>query len=115
MWRCPNCGTRQSDSTRCFLCERSATSCGTCVMYRPSFVGGVGYCANDKRREPLSGSEQRPCWTADARAQSGGFFDVTAPGAAAAAAPPQAALERGLHEILPVRGPASGPAAASDR
>lgn len=108
MWRCPNCGTRQSETTRCFLCERSATSCGTCVNFRPSFVGGVGYCANDKRREPLSGSEQRPCWTGDATAQSGGFFDVVGPGAAGAAgdAASHGALERGLHEVLPVRGPA---------
>lgn len=74
-------------------------------MFRPSFVGGVGYCANDKRREPLSGSEQRPCWTSDATSQSGGFFDVTA--AAPEAATPQGALGRGLHEVLPIRGPAS--------
>ena len=84
-------------------------------MFRPSFVGGVGYCANDKRREPLSGSEQRPCWTGDATAQSGGFFDVAAPGAAGVAgaagvpgaAAPHVVIERGLHEVLPVRGPAS--------
>ena len=82
-------------------------------MFRPSFVGGVGYCANDKRREPRSGSEQRPCWTGDATAQSGGFFDVAASGAAGAAvaAAPHGALERGLHEVLPVRGPVP----ASDR
>jgi hypothetical protein len=104
-WRCPNCGTLQSETTRCFLCQRSATSCGTCVMFRSSFVGGVGYCANDKRREPLSGSEQRPCWTSDATSQSGGFFDATA--APPDTAPPPGALERGLHEVLPIRGPAS--------
>lgn len=74
-------------------------------MFRPSFVGGVGYCANDKRREPLSGSEQRPCWTSDATSQSGGFFDATI--AAPVAAPPAATLERGLHEVQPGRGPAS--------
>jgi hypothetical protein len=96
-WRCPNCGTLQSDTTRCFLCQRSATSCGTCVMFRPSFVGGVGYCANDKRREPLSGSEQRPCWTSNAADAAGGFFDV------APSAPP-AAVERGLHEVPPSSG-----------
>ena len=74
-------------------------------MFRPSFVGGVGYCANDKRREPLSGSEQRPCWTSDATSQSGGFFDATT-GAQQDTAAPQGALGRGLHEVLPVRGPA---------
>ncbi|HUP82928.1 MAG TPA: hypothetical protein VM284_01930 [Candidatus Limnocylindria bacterium] len=98
-WRCPNCGTRQSDTTRCFLCQRSATSCGTCVKFRSSFVGGLGYCAEDKRREPLNGSEQRPCWTGDATSTSGGFFDSADPGQAA----PPAAIERGLHEVLPTR------------
>jgi hypothetical protein len=104
MWRCPNCGTLQSETTRCFLCQRSATSCGTCVMFRSSFVGGVGYCANDRKREPLSGSEQRSCWTSDAASASGGFFDASAN--EAGAAPTPGALERGLHEVLPVRGPA---------
>src|SRR5512132_2943196 len=108
-WRCPNCGTLQSETTRCFLCQRSATSCGTCVMFRPSLVGGVGYCANDKRREPLSGSEQRPCWTGDTATTSGGIFDVTS---AADAAPPPVVLERGLHEVRPVR---AGPASLSER
>jgi hypothetical protein len=106
-WRCPNCGTLQSETTRCFLCKRSATSCGTCVMFRPSLVGGVGYCANDRRREPLSGSEQRPCWTGDSATTSGGFFDVTP-----AAATTQVAPERGLHEVRPVR---AGPAPLSER
>jgi hypothetical protein len=104
-WRCPNCGTLQSDTARCFLCQRSATSCGTCVRFRPSFVGGVGYCADDKRREPLSGSEQRSCWTSDAASHSGGLFDATA--GAPDAAMPHGALEHGLHEVQPVRGPAS--------
>lgn len=78
-------------------------------MFRPSFVGGVGYCANDKRREPLSGSEQRPCWTSDATAAAGGLFDSTA--TESNPSPAHGALERGqhergLHEVLPVRGPA---------
>jgi len=62
-WRCPNCRTVQADSPRCFLCGRSATSCGTCVNFRQSVVGGLGYCGIDKTRAPLSGDEQRPCWT----------------------------------------------------
>jgi len=74
-------------------------------MFRPSFVGGVGYCANDKRREPLTGSEQRSCWTSDATSQSEGIFDATA--APRDTAPLPGALERGLHEVLPIRGPAS--------
>ena len=64
-WRCPNCGTLQAESHSCFLCGRSSTSCATCVNYRQSLVGGVGYCALDKKRQPLSGAEQRTCWTGD--------------------------------------------------
>ena len=33
------------------------------MNFRQSLVGGVGYCALDKKREPLSGAEQRTCWT----------------------------------------------------
>jgi hypothetical protein len=73
-WRCPNCRTVQADSSRCFLCQRSATSCGTCVNFRPSVVGGLGYCALDKRREPLTGEEQRSCWTAAASIEADGLF-----------------------------------------
>jgi hypothetical protein len=43
-------------------------------MFRSSLVGGLGYCANDRRREPLSGSEQRPCWTGTAATPGEGFF-----------------------------------------
>lgn len=106
-WRCPNCGTLQSETTRCFLCKRSATSCGTCVTFRTSLVGGVGYCANDRRREPLNGSEQRPCWTGESATTSGGFFDVTHPDANTQVTP-----ERGLHEVQSVR---AGPAPVSER
>jgi hypothetical protein len=93
-WRCPNCGTIQVESTRCFLCQRSATSCGTCVMFRPSFVGGMGYCANDRRREPLTGSEQRACWTGTAATPAEGFFGTT----------PAVSQEHGLLEVKPVSG-----------
>ena len=63
-WRCPHCATVQAEASRCFLCGRSATSCGTCALFRHSLVSGLGYCARDRRREPLSGDEQRGCWTA---------------------------------------------------
>jgi hypothetical protein len=91
-WRCPNCGTIQSETARCFLCQRSATSCGTCAMFRASLVGGVGYCANDRKREPLNGSEQRSCWTASPTTSSGGFFDAPVP-------VDHSPLDRGLHEV----------------
>jgi hypothetical protein len=75
MWRCPNCRTAQADSARCFLCSRSATSCGTCSNFRESVVGGLGYCGLDKRRSPLSGAEQRACWSGAETAAPGGLFD----------------------------------------
>jgi hypothetical protein len=89
-WRCPNCRTVQVETARCFLCDRSATSCGTCVNFRRSLVGGVGYCALDPRREPLTGEEQRACWsgTANTSPVTDGLFalasDVDASNAPAA-------------------------------
>src|SRR5918995_7313805 len=86
-WRCPNCGTAQSASAaRCFLCNRSATSCGTCAEFRGSVVGGVGYCALDRRRDPLTGAEQRDCWTSAAAALEEGLF-TTPNGSAGGNAP----------------------------
>jgi len=70
-WRCPHCATVQVETGRCFLCGRSATSCGTCALFRHSLVNGLGYCARDRRREPLSGAEQRGCWTAPEVATTG--------------------------------------------
>jgi len=61
-------------------------------MFRASLVGGVGYCANDRKRELLNGSEQRSCWTASAVPNSGGFFD-------APLSADHAPHERGLHEV----------------
>jgi hypothetical protein len=34
----------------------------------------VGYCAIDRRREPLTGAEKRDCWTSSAAAGDGGLF-----------------------------------------
>jgi len=66
-------------------------------MYRASFVGGIGYCARDRRRSPLSGSEQRACWTGPAEVSADGFFSVV----------PSVPLEKGLLEVAsdPLRGP----------
>ena len=60
-------------------------------MFRASLVGGVGYCAKDRRRSPLSGSEQRVCWTGSVEVRSDGFFEVVQ------VAPPT----RGLLEVKP--------------
>lgn len=90
-WRCPHCATVQAEATRCFLCGRSATACGSCARFRRSLVNGVGYCAIDKRREPLTGAEQRGCWLGAEPAALDGLF-VAAP---AQQAPPS----RGLVEL----------------
>lgn len=78
-------------------------------MFRASLVGGVGYCARDRRREPLTGSEQRACWTGTAAAIGDGFFNFP-PGVSSGA------IERGLLEVLPAHGaPAhGGPAPISE-
>lgn len=61
-WRCPHCGTPQSEAARCWVCHRSTTSCATCRNFRRSVAQGVGYCGLDSRRVPLHGDEQRACW-----------------------------------------------------
>lgn len=73
-WSCPHCRTVQADSATCFLCGRSATSCGTCVNFRGSVVGGVGFCGLDRRREPLTGAERRGCWAGASDALPDGVF-----------------------------------------
>lgn len=75
-WRCPNCRTLQGGTAHCILCGRSATSCGTCANFRGSVVGGLGYCALDKRRAPLSGDERRECWSAAPTVVDHGLFDI---------------------------------------
>jgi hypothetical protein len=99
-WRCPNCSTLQMESGRCFLCDRSATSCGTCVNFRRSLVGGLGYCALDRRRSPLTGDERRDCWSGAAAELPGGLFAPLV-----ISTPPQP--ERGLSELEP-RPPVNG-------
>jgi hypothetical protein len=75
-WRCPGCGTLQVEAAACFVCNQSATSCATCVNFRRAVVNGLGYCAQDRRHEPLTGAEERPCWTsADAAGAGDGLFD----------------------------------------
>ncbi|HUG48584.1 MAG TPA: hypothetical protein VMP67_09245 [Candidatus Limnocylindria bacterium] len=93
-WRCPHCATLQVEALRCFVCGRSATSCATCVNFRASLVGGVGYCALDKRREPLGGAEVRPCWTTATAAAGEGLFALGPPALAPAADQPARAAAR---------------------
>jgi len=63
MWHCPNCGTPQAESARCWVCHRSSTTCSTCRHFRQSLAATVGYCGLDRRRLPLTGTELRGCWT----------------------------------------------------
>jgi hypothetical protein len=61
-WRCPHCSTPQPESSRCWVCRRSSTSCGTCRHFRGSVAARIGFCGLDRRREPLHGDEVRACW-----------------------------------------------------
>jgi hypothetical protein len=61
-WRCPHCSTPQQEASRCWVCHRSSTSCGTCRQFRKSVAGRYGFCGLDKQRRPLAGDEVRACW-----------------------------------------------------
>jgi hypothetical protein len=61
-WRCPHCSTPQEVASRCWVCHRSSTSCGTCSHFRGSVAARVGFCGLDRRRQPLQGDEVRACW-----------------------------------------------------
>lgn len=77
-WRCPHCRTLQPETSRCRGCSRAAVSCASCHYFRPSFVGTLGFCANDPAREPLGGHEVRPCWLSlgATPAPDGGLLDA---------------------------------------
>lgn len=62
MWRCPHCGTPQAETSRCWVCKRSSTSCGNCRHFRRSVAAQLGYCGLDRQRRPLHGDEIRACW-----------------------------------------------------
>jgi hypothetical protein len=61
-WRCPHCETPQPEASRCWVCHRSSTSCGTCRHFRRSVAAQTGFCALDRRHQPLRGDEVRACW-----------------------------------------------------
>ncbi|MEI7744181.1 MAG: hypothetical protein WCK58_10610 [Chloroflexota bacterium] len=63
VWRCPHCATPQAESSRCWVCRRSTTSCGTCRHFRRGVAGGLGLCGLDPRHLALNGTEMRACWT----------------------------------------------------
>src|SRR4051795_4091859 len=71
-WRCPHCGTPQPETSRCWVCRRSSTTCSTCRHFRQSLAPQVGYCGLDARRLPLRGDELRGCWTERPAAEAAG-------------------------------------------
>jgi len=62
LWRCPNCGTPQPVTARCWVCRRSSTSCASCQHFRTSVAARIGFCGLDRDRLPLDGGEVRSCW-----------------------------------------------------
>jgi hypothetical protein len=62
VWRCPHCNTPQAETSRCWVCRRSTTSCVTCRHFRKGVAGGLGLCGLDRRHVALTGAEVRPCW-----------------------------------------------------
>jgi len=64
VWRCPHCGTPQAESSRCWVCRRSTTTCATCRHFRRGIASGLGLCGLDPRHTALDGTEIRACWTA---------------------------------------------------
>ena len=64
LWRCPHCGTPQVESSRCWVCRRSTTSCAACRHYRRGVAGGLGLCGLDPKHLALRGTEMRACWEA---------------------------------------------------
>ena len=64
VWRCPHCGTPQEESSRCWVCRRSTTTCATCRHFRRGVANGLGLCGLDPRHSALDGTEIRTCWTA---------------------------------------------------
>jgi hypothetical protein len=63
-------------------------------------VGGLGYCGLDKKREPLTGDEQRACWTGALDGPADGVF--AALGDMADATHPAPQTPRG--DVRPVSG-----------
>jgi hypothetical protein len=84
-WRCPHCGTPQAESSRCWVCQRSSTSCGTCRHFRHSIAAQIGFCGLDRQRRALRGDEIRGCWEAATfEAEPGGGGREAATGAGSA-------------------------------
>jgi hypothetical protein len=108
LWRCPHCGTPQPVAARCWVCKRSATSCGTCRHFRASVATRIGYCGLDRDRAPLAGDEIRGCWVA-VPAIATGIETATAADQLVEFAPPRLILG-----FVPVESVAGAAAAAGE-
>ena len=109
MWRCPHCGTPQAETSRCWVCKRSSTSCGTCRHFRRAIAGQLGYCGLDARRQPLQGDELRGCW------EAGASFDPPLTSPARGFTPIRSRLDFVPVEAIAVEGKATGRATRARR
>jgi hypothetical protein len=90
MWHCPHCGAPQAETARCWVCRRSSTTCSTCRHFRRALSSDLGYCALDRRRQPLTGRELRGCWEeSPAESDAAPSIAGAGPGGVAGRAAPQ--------------------------
>jgi hypothetical protein len=107
IWRCPHCGTPQAETSRCWVCRRSSTTCSTCRHFRRAIAGAGGYCGLDRKRLPLTGLELRGCWEEGAARAHDALptvvpsDDTAVPALGAPGPAPDAAVLR-LRDFVPV-------------
>ena len=97
-WRCPHCGSPQMETSRCWVCHRSTTTCISCRQYRRAVAGRLGYCALDKHRTPLHGDEERACWVPSI------VEPVVAPGSESGMAPAPTRVSAPSRQAAPAAG-----------
>jgi hypothetical protein len=119
-WRCPHCSTPQQEASRCWVCHRSSTSCGTCRHFRGSVAARVGYCGLDRRHEPLLGDEVRACWVdgavpAPPDPVTPGLLDLLTVAPLGGPPPGRDAVEPGSMPSTPLRPVATAAASGSRR
>jgi hypothetical protein len=88
LWHCPHCGAPQAETARCWVCRKSSTTCSTCRHFRGSLAADLGYCALDRRRQPLTGLELRGCWEGAGARPAVMPAEASSRGVASTAAPP---------------------------
>jgi hypothetical protein len=86
------------ETSRCWVCHRSTTTCISCRQYRRAVAGRLGYCALDKHRTPLLGNEERACWVPSI------VDPAVAPGAESGAAPAPTRVGVPTRKIAPAAG-----------